>query len=101
MSEERIPINEFRAKTAEVLRAVEETQTAYVITNRGVPVAEIVPYGTAIRRRGKPILGIYAAEGAWVSEEGVTSQEYLNQRRAERLAEQQARAKRTDGSSVR
>jgi prevent-host-death family protein len=60
MSEEKIPINEFRAHTAEVLRAVKESGATYVVTSRGEPVADIVPHGTALRRRGKSLRGIYA-----------------------------------------
>jgi|SRR5579884_442981 len=60
MSEEKIPINEFRAKTAEVLRQVKESGATYVLTNRGEPVADIVPHGTAVRKRGESMRGIYA-----------------------------------------
>jgi len=59
MSEEKIPINEFRAKTAEVLRTIKETGAVYTITSHGEPVADIVPYGTAVRKKGKSLLGIY------------------------------------------
>jgi prevent-host-death family protein len=93
MAEERIPINEFRAKTAEILESVCETKASYVITNRGRPVAEVVPYGTPIRKKGKPILGIFANPDhilPW-KEEGISEQQYLDRRRAERLAEQEAR----------
>ena len=92
MSEERIPIGEFRAKTAEILRAVRETKAAYVITNHGEPVAEVVPYGTPIRKKGKPILGIFADAG-WESPwkvEGIPYQEWENRERAKRIAEQEA-----------
>ena len=57
MENKEIPIKEFRAHTAEVLRIVAETKTAYVITNRGQPVADVVPHGTAVRAKAKSWLG--------------------------------------------
>jgi prevent-host-death family protein len=60
MSEEKIPINEFRAHTSEVLRVIRDTGATYVLTSRGEPVADIVPHGTPIRRKGKPLLGMCA-----------------------------------------
>lgn len=96
MSDEQIPINEFRARTAEILRSVQENKTAYVITNRGEPVAEVVPYGTPIRKKGKPILGIFD-DGTWVNpweEEGISYQEWQDRERTQRIAEQEARYKR-------
>ncbi|HVA23789.1 MAG TPA: type II toxin-antitoxin system Phd/YefM family antitoxin [Chloroflexota bacterium] len=96
MSEERVPINEFRARTAEILKTIQETKATYVITNRGEPVAEVVPYGTPLRKRGKPLLGIFDSPdyvSPW-EEEGITHQEYVDRRRAQRLAEQEARYKK-------
>ena len=96
MSEERIPINEFRARTAEILRTIQETKATYVLTNRGQPVAEVVPYGTPLRRRGKPILGIFEVEDytqPW-DEEGISEREYEDRERAARIAYQEARAEK-------
>src|SRR5229473_1583491 len=96
MSEEKIPIHEFRARTAEILRSVKETKAAYVITNRGEPVAEVVPYGTPIRKTGKPILGIFEVENyvhPW-EEEGISEQEYEDRERAKRIAYQEWRAEK-------
>jgi prevent-host-death family protein len=96
MSEERIPIGEFRAKTAEILRAVRETKAAYVITNHGEPVAEVVPYGTPIRKKGKPILGIFEDAGyvpPW-EDEGIPYQEWEDREREKRIAEQEAHYQR-------
>jgi len=96
MSEEQIPINEFRARTAEILRSVQETKAVYVITNRGEPVAEVVPYGTPIRKKGKPILGIFD-DGTWINgweEEGISREEYEDRERAKRIAYQEWRAEK-------
>ena len=97
MSEERIPINEFRAHTAQILRTLQKTKATYVLTNRGEPVAEVVPYGTPLRKRTKfPILGIFEAEDytqPW-DEEGITEQEYEDRERAARIAYQEARAEK-------
>ncbi|MHB8618091.1 MAG: type II toxin-antitoxin system Phd/YefM family antitoxin [Chloroflexota bacterium] len=60
--ENEMPIHAFRARTAEVLKAVRETGATYVITNRGEPVAEVVPYGTAVRRQGPRLLGALAGD---------------------------------------
>ena len=96
MAEERIPIGEFRARTAEILRAVRETNAAYVITSHGQPVAEVVPYGTPIRKKGKPILGIFEAPDyipPW-EEEGIAYQEWEDRERVKRIAEQEAHYQR-------
>jgi prevent-host-death family protein len=97
MSEERIPINEFRARTAEILRTLQETKATYVLTNRGEPVAELVPYGTPLRRRTNfPILGIFDSPDnvqPW-DDEGITEQEYEDRERAARIAAQEARAEK-------
>src|SRR5579862_1919273 len=96
MSEEKIPINEFRARTSEILRCIKETKATYVITNRGEPVAEVVPYGTPIRKKGKPILGIFD-DGSWVNpweEEGIPYQEWEDREREKKIAEQEARSRR-------
>src|SRR5579884_2499793 len=96
MNEQRVPIGEFRAKTAELLRLVRETKATYVLTSRGEPIAEVVPYGSAIRRGSKPLLGMY--EGARVvfpwEEERITEEEYEQRERAARIAEQEVRARR-------
>jgi prevent-host-death family protein len=100
MSEERIPINEFRARTSEILRTLQETKATYVLTNRGEPVAEVVPYGTPLRKRGEPILGIFEVEDytqPW-DEEGITEREYEDRERAARIADQEARAEKVDRS---
>lgn len=100
MSEEKIPINEFRARTSEILRSIQETKATYVITNRGEPVAEVVPYGTPIRKTGKPILGIFD-DGTWTwpwEDEGISEEEWQERDRAEKIAEQEARSKRIAAS---
>ncbi|GEM_PF-6820450 len=102
MSEERIPINEFRARTAEILRAVKENKATYVLTSRGQPVAEVVPYGTPIRKRGKPILGIFD-DGTWTNpweEEGISEQEWQDRERAKRIAYQEWRAEKIHRRSL-
>ncbi len=69
---------------------------SYVITSRGEPVAEVVPYGTPIRKKGKPILGIFEVEDytqPW-DEEGITEREWEDRERAKRIAEQEARFRR-------
>jgi prevent-host-death family protein len=96
MPEEKIPINEFRARTAEILRAVKENKATYVLTSRGQPVAEVVPYGTPIRKRGKPILGIFEDESIvfpW-EEEGITEEEWQERQRTKRIAYQEWRAEK-------
>ena len=96
MSEEKIPINEFRARTAEILRAVKETKASYVLTSRGEPVAEVVPYGTPIRKTGKPNLGIFD-DGTWTwpwEEEGISEQEWEDRERAKKIAYQEWRAEK-------
>jgi|SRR5579862_6590648 len=90
MSEDRIPINEFRAKTAEVLRTIKETGATYVLTSHGQPLAEIVPYGTPIRKKGKSILGAFANAG--ITGEEIDSA--LAEMRRENLAHQEAREKK-------
>lgn len=102
MSEEQIPINEFRARTAEVLRSVQETKATYVITNRGEPVAEVVPYGTPIRKRGKPILGIFD-DGTWTwpwEDEGISREEWEEKDHAKKMAYQQWRAEKIHRRSM-
>ncbi|HLG73869.1 MAG TPA: type II toxin-antitoxin system Phd/YefM family antitoxin [Chloroflexota bacterium] len=102
MSEERVPIGEFRAKTAEILRAVRETKATYVITNHGEPVAEVVPYGTPIRKKGKPILGIFD-DGTWVNpweEEGISKEEWQERDRARKIAYQEWRAEKIHRRSL-
>ena len=99
MSEEKIPINEFRARTAEILRSVQEAKAVYILTNRGEPVAEVVPYGTRLRKRGKPLLGMFECEDytqPW-DEEGISEREWEDRERAERIASQEVRAARFDG----
>jgi prevent-host-death family protein len=96
MSAEKIPINEFRARTAEILRTIKETKASYILTSRGEPVAEVVPYGTPIRRRGKPLLGIFEVEDytrPW-DEEGISEREYEDRERAARIQEEERRHKK-------
>ncbi|MBV8085841.1 MAG: type II toxin-antitoxin system Phd/YefM family antitoxin [Chloroflexi bacterium] len=96
MSEQRVPIGEFRARIAELLRLVRETKATYVLTSRGEPVAEVVPYGSAIRRGSKPLLGMYEGAGVvfpW-EDEGITEEEYGQRERTARIAEQEARLRR-------
>jgi prevent-host-death family protein len=102
MSEEKIPINEFRARTAEILRSVKETKASYVLTSRGEPIAEVVPYGTPIRKRGKPILGIFEADDytqPW-DEEGISYQEWEDRERAKKIAYQEWRAEKIHRRSM-
>jgi prevent-host-death family protein len=48
----RIGLRELKIRTSEVLRDVQCNQERYTITNRGVPVAIIIPYarGAELRR---------------------------------------------------
>lgn len=67
-----------------------------MLTNRGEPVAEVVPYGTPIRKKGKPILGMFEVEDytqPW-DEEGVSEQVWEDRERAARIAEQETRFRR-------
>ena len=100
MSDHTIPIGKFRSKTAEVLRTIQETQASYVITSHGQPVAEIVPYGTPVRKKGKPLLGLFEVANyvhPW-QEEGLTEQAYEDRERARRVAFQERRADKVHGS---
>lgn len=47
----RIGLRELKIHTSEVLRDVQCNQERYTITNRGVPVAVIVPYSLAAEKR--------------------------------------------------
>jgi prevent-host-death family protein len=46
----RIGLRELKTHASEVLRQVKEKRARYVITNRGEPVAVIVPYAPAEER---------------------------------------------------
>ncbi len=45
---EEIGIRELKARASDVVRAVKEQRARYVITQRGVPVAVIIPLDAAI-----------------------------------------------------
>jgi prevent-host-death family protein len=47
----RIGLRELKIHTSEVLRDVQCNQERYTITNRGVPVAVIIPYSQAEETR--------------------------------------------------
>src|SRR5436305_11668140 len=74
-----IPIREFRAHTAEILRSVNETMARYVVTNHGKPVADVVPHGSQAGV-GESLLGAWsdAYDRGW---ENVPLQERLEMER--------------------
>lgn len=45
---EEIGIRELKARASDVVRAVKEQRARYVITQRGVPVAAIIPLDAAV-----------------------------------------------------
>jgi prevent-host-death family protein len=47
----RIGLRELKIRTSEVLRDVQCNQERYTVTNRGVPVAVIIPYTRAEETR--------------------------------------------------
>jgi len=55
----RIGLRYLKTHASEVLRDVEENRTRYVVTNRGAPVAVVVPYVP------QEEVGPHTRQGAW------------------------------------
>ena len=47
----RIGLRDLKTRASEVIRDVEENNVRYTVTNRGTPVALLVPYTVAEERR--------------------------------------------------
>lgn len=48
--------SQFKAKALEYLRMVQEKKQTLTVTHKGEPVAQVVPYKEAVRKKDKEIL---------------------------------------------